>query len=132
MAISKILFLLAGFVCLALGVLGIALPVLPATPFLLVSSFCFLKSSNRLYRWIMENRVLGPRIERIRSQGLTAKEKLSIYLFACALIIPIIVLSGSLHLRLFLIGLLLIKGIVFLRLKTAPGREKAAAAPAVE
>jgi uncharacterized membrane protein YbaN (DUF454 family) len=130
MTLSKILFTLAGFVCLALGILGIALPVLPATPFLLAASFCFLKSSARLYRWIMTNRFLGPRIERIRSQGLTGKEKLSIYLFACALIIPVIVLTGSLHLRIFLAVLLLIKGIVFLRLKTAPGRGKTTPVPA--
>ncbi|MDR3144809.1 MAG: YbaN family protein [Treponema sp.] len=122
MTVSKLLFLALGVVLLALGVAGIVLPVLPATPFLLGASFCFLKSSNRLYRWIMANRLFGPRIERIRSRGLTGKEKLSIYLFACALIIPIIVLTPSPHLRIFLIALLAIKGIVFLRLKTAPGK----------
>jgi uncharacterized membrane protein YbaN (DUF454 family) len=99
---------------------GIVLPVLPATPFLLAASFCFLKGSTRLYRWIMANRFFGPRIERIRGAGLTAREKISIYLFACALIIPLIVLSPSPHLRIFLVLLLVIKAIVFLRMRTAP------------
>ena len=120
MTISKLLFIIGGFVLLALGVAGIVIPVLPATPFLLAASFCFMKSSPRLYRWIMGNRFIGPRIERIRGAGLTAKEKISIYIFACALIIPIIVLSPSLHLRIFLILLLAVKAIVFLRMRTAP------------
>jgi uncharacterized membrane protein YbaN (DUF454 family) len=121
MTISKLLFVVAGFVLLALAVAGIVLPVLPATPFLLGASFCFMKSSARLYRWIMSNRFFGPRIKRIQSgAGLTAKEKISIYLFACALIIPVIVLSRSPHLRIFLIALLVIKAAVFLRMRTAP------------
>ncbi|MDR0630108.1 MAG: YbaN family protein [Treponema sp.] len=120
MTISKLLFIIGGFVLLALGVAGIVLPVLPAMPFLLAASFCFMKSSPRLYRWIMGNRFLGPRIERIRGAGLTAKEKLSIYLFACTLIIPVIVLSHSLHLRIFLVLLLAVKAIVFLRMRMAP------------
>ncbi|MDR1908921.1 MAG: YbaN family protein [Spirochaetaceae bacterium] len=127
MILSKALSALsiaAGFVFLALGIIGIALPVLPATPFLLAASFCFLKGSRRLHARIMSNRFLGPRIERLRSAGLTAKEKISVYLFACALIIPIIVLTRSPHLRIFLIALLVIKALVFLRIKTAPAPEK--------
>jgi uncharacterized membrane protein YbaN (DUF454 family) len=120
MSVSKVLFIIAGFVFLALGAAGIVLPVLPATPFLLAASFCFLKGSTRLYRWIMANRFFGPRIERIRGAGLTKKEKISIYLFACALITPVIILTPSLHLRIFLVLLLVIKAIVFIRIKTAP------------
>jgi uncharacterized membrane protein YbaN (DUF454 family) len=125
MKVSKVLFILGGFVLLALGVIGIALPVLPTTPFLLGASFCFMKSSDRLYRWIMANRFFGPRIERIRDAGLTKKEKISIYLFVCALIVPVIILSHSLHLRIFLILLLAIKAVVFMRMKTAPAPDKA-------
>lgn len=120
MTLSKPLYIIAGFVLLALGVVGIVLPVLPATPFLLAASFCFLKGSGRLYRWIMANRFFGPRIARIRGAGLTKREKISIYLFACALIVPVIILSPSLHLRIFLVVLLVVKAIVFMRIKTAP------------
>jgi uncharacterized membrane protein YbaN (DUF454 family) len=120
MTFSKLLFIIGGFMLLALGVAGIVLPVLPTTPFLLASSFCFMKSSGRLYRWIMGSRFLGPRIRRIGAGGLTKKEKISIYLFACALIIPVIVLTHSLHLRIFLVVLLAVKAVVFMRIKTAP------------
>jgi uncharacterized membrane protein YbaN (DUF454 family) len=124
MTLSKPLFIIGGFIFLALGIVGIVLPVLPTTPFLLAASFCFMKGSTRLYRWIMSNRFFGPRIERIRGAGLTKKEKISIYLFACALIVPVIVLTASLHLRIFLAVLLAVKAVVFLRLKTAPPQVK--------
>jgi hypothetical protein len=68
----------------------------------------------------MANRFFGPRIERIRGTGLTAKEKIAIYLCACALITPVIILTHSLHLRIFLLLLLAVKAVVFLRMKTAP------------
>jgi uncharacterized membrane protein YbaN (DUF454 family) len=123
MSISKLLLVIAGFIFLGLGIVGIALPVLPATPFLLAASFCFLKGSARLYRRLMASRFFGPLIERIRGAGLTVKEKISIYLFACALIIPVIVFTPSPRLRIFLILLLAIKALVFLRIKTAPARE---------
>jgi uncharacterized membrane protein YbaN (DUF454 family) len=120
MGVPKPLFIMGGFILLALAVAGIVLPVLPATPFLLGASFCFMKSSDRLYKWIMDNRFFGPRIKRIRGAGLTKKEKISIYLFACALITPVIILTPSLHLRIFLVILLAVKAFVFIRIKTAP------------
>src|SRR3989339_1765718 len=45
------------FVCLAF--LGIVFPVIPTTPFLLMAAWCFMKSSERLYRWMMTNRIFG-------------------------------------------------------------------------
>jgi uncharacterized membrane protein YbaN (DUF454 family) len=115
----KILFIIAGFLFLALGVAGIILPVLPATPFLLAASFCFLRGSARLHRRLMSDPRIGPRLERFRAQGLTRREKIGVYLTACAFIVPIIILSPSLHLRVFLILLLVTKGIIFLLIRTA-------------
>jgi uncharacterized membrane protein YbaN (DUF454 family) len=120
MLISKVLLVMAGFLFLVLGIVGIVLPVLPTTPFLLLASFCFLKSSKRLHTWIMTNKHFGPRIKRITESGLTIREKISIYVFVFAMLTPVFILSGSLHLRIFLVVLMIVKGIVFLRIKTAP------------
>jgi uncharacterized membrane protein YbaN (DUF454 family) len=120
MSISKALFAAAGFLFLALGVVGIALPVLPTTPFLLLASFCFLKGSRRLHRWIMANRHFGPRIRRIAVSGLTRREKISIYTLVFAMLAPVFIFTNSPHLRIFLAALMVVKGIFFLRIKTAP------------
>ncbi|MDR2500690.1 MAG: hypothetical protein LBD37_06370, partial [Treponema sp.] len=68
----------------------------------------------------MDSRFFGPRLKRLKSgAGLTAKEKIVIYLTAFACIMPVIVLTKSPHLRLFLAALLLVKAAVFLKMKTA-------------
>lgn len=62
---SKLL-ILCGSLALALGVLGIFLPVLPTTPFLLLSATCYFHGSKRLYTWLMNHRRLGPYIRSFR------------------------------------------------------------------
>lgn len=56
---NKVILLTAGFVALFLGLLGIVLPLLPTTPFLLLALLCFSKSSPRFYHWLYQHRTLG-------------------------------------------------------------------------
>lgn len=116
---KKTLLLVAGSALLGLAALGIALPVLPATPFLLGASACFLKGSGRLHNALLSNRLFGPRLRALgEGKGLTTREKWTIYLTALAFIAPIMILSRSWHLRAFLGLLLLVKAVVFIRIKT--------------
>ncbi|NNK38063.1 MAG: YbaN family protein [Xanthomonadales bacterium] len=55
-------FRLLGFFFLAVGALGIALPLLPTTPFVLLSAACFARSSERWHRWLLANETFGPMI----------------------------------------------------------------------
>lgn len=56
---KKLLLRILGILCVFLGVLGIFLPILPTTPFLLLASWAFLKSSEKLYHWLMNHPFLG-------------------------------------------------------------------------
>jgi uncharacterized protein len=51
--------ILLGHACVVLGTLGIFLPLLPTTPFILLAAACYVRSSERHYQWIMENRIFG-------------------------------------------------------------------------
>lgn len=50
----------AGTLFLCIGIIGIAIPLLPTTPLLLLAAACYLRGSKRLYDWMMTNRVFGP------------------------------------------------------------------------
>jgi uncharacterized membrane protein YbaN (DUF454 family) len=55
----RVLYFLAGSFALALGVLGVVLPLLPTTPFVIVAAFCYARSSERVHSWLLANRVFG-------------------------------------------------------------------------
>ena len=56
------LWLLLGITSLALGIVGVVLPLLPTTPFVLLSAYCFARSSPRLHDWLIGHRIFGPLI----------------------------------------------------------------------
>ncbi len=62
----KIFLIIVGSVSLVLGVLGIFLPMLPTTPFLLLSAAAWVKASPSLYEWLINHRVLGEYIRNFR------------------------------------------------------------------
>ncbi|MDX1442678.1 MAG: YbaN family protein [Gammaproteobacteria bacterium] len=56
----RTLLFIIGWLAVALGALGVALPLLPTTPFLLLAVACFARSSDRSRQWLMESRHFGP------------------------------------------------------------------------
>ena len=67
---KKIMFLTIGWISLLLGFIGIFLPILPTTPFAILSAWCFSKSSERLHNWLLSNRTLGPLIKDWERYGV--------------------------------------------------------------
>ncbi|WP_170342635.1 YbaN family protein [Ruegeria arenilitoris] len=58
-----------GLLCVALAMIGVALPLLPTVPFLLLAAFCFARSSSRLHDWLMSHRTFGPLILDWQTSG---------------------------------------------------------------
>ena len=75
----KVFWLIIGFICLALGTIGVFLPVLPTVPFYLVTAFSFAKSSERLHNWFVNTKLYKQNLESfVERKAMTLKTKLSI------------------------------------------------------
>lgn len=73
---KKIILLIIGVITMSLGFVGIFLPVFPTTPFLLVALACFVNSSTKMHRFILENKYLGPYVKDYTSgNGIPMKAK---------------------------------------------------------
>ena len=102
---KRILLITAGYTSLSVGVVGIFLPLLPTTPFLLLAAACFLRSSDSLYHWLIHHRLFGNYIRcyrQFRAISLRAKIMSVLLLWVCIGYSAIIVVS-ALWLRLLLI-----------------------------
>jgi len=74
--LKRLLYVIAGHVLLVIGVLGIVLPILPGTPFLLLASACYLRGSVQLHAWLHNHRFLGPYLRAFQEgRGLPARVK---------------------------------------------------------
>jgi uncharacterized membrane protein YbaN (DUF454 family) len=80
--IGKWVWIFSGTLCIALGVLGIFLPVLPTTPFLLLAAFCYGRGSNQFYHWLVFRSSFGGTIRNYYSGlGIPFKQKVLTILF---------------------------------------------------
>ena len=76
-SLRNILLISAGSVSFVLGAVGVVLPLLPTTPFLLLSAACFIRSSDRLYSWLIHHRYFGEYIRRYREhRAITQRHKI--------------------------------------------------------
>jgi uncharacterized protein len=76
-AIVKPILIFLGTIFLILAIIGIALPLLPTTPLLLLAAICYAKSSERLYQWLLNTRWLGSYIKSFQAgEGIPLKSKI--------------------------------------------------------
>jgi hypothetical protein len=79
MTVKKIVFVVLGCICLALGTVGVVLPILPTVPFYLVTAFCFANSSERLHRWFINTKLYKKHLQSyVKHKGMLLKTKISI------------------------------------------------------
>lgn len=98
----KSLWLVGGFIAVALAAVGVVLPLLPTVPFLLVAAFCFARSSKRLHHRLLSHPTFGPQItswEKNGAIGRPAKWLASVSMFFS------VVVSGLIGFGAIIIGI---------------------------
>lgn len=117
--VKKALFLTLGIISLILGIIGIFLPLLPTTPLLLLTSFCFLKSSDRLNEKFMQTKIYNKYVKTFKEQGgMTLKAKLTLVIPVSLLLLFMFITIDSPVMRMVIIIMWLAKIIVFTKMKT--------------
>jgi hypothetical protein len=121
------LLVAAGVLLVGLGAVGALVPVLPTTPFLLLAAACFLRSSERMHRWLLQNRVFGEYLRRYRDgEGLPLASKITTIVLLWATLGLSALVAVPVHLwwsRLLLLVVGLGVTIHILRIKTRGSRE---------
>jgi len=120
MDVRKALLIFAGTVFVALGVLGMFLPLVPTTIFLLLAGYCYSHSSERFHNWLLNNRLCGDYIRNYKDgKGISLRQKVSTILFLWMSIgFSIWILAAGFWLNLLMIGIALGVSIHLIALKT--------------
>lgn len=110
----KIFYITLGILSLTLGSLGIILPVLPTTPFLLLAAFCFTKSSKRLHNWLTHTELYKKHLDSfIQNRSMTLKTKIGILIPASIMLIIAMLLIDNIMMRFVILGLIAFKYFYF-------------------
>lgn len=86
---------IAGLIALGFGIVGVALPLLPTTPFLLLAAFCFSRGSERLHGWLMAHPRFGPAIVDWQEQGAISGRAKALAMAALSIAIAAAAAAGA-------------------------------------
>ena len=109
----RALWLALGGLFLGLGLLGVLLPVLPTTPFLLLAAGSFAKSSPRLHGWLLAHRTFGPPIRNWEENGAISRKAKRLAVGSMAAVLLLSLLLGLSWKVLLAQGLLIAIGCAF-------------------
>jgi uncharacterized membrane protein YbaN (DUF454 family) len=104
---------IAGMIFLLLGLIGIFLPLVPATPFFLLAGFCFSRSSPAIHRWLINHKYFGPPIKDWENRGAIRRSNKIIatlmLVISAMVVLPNteIIIFGKIGFSLFITGILL-------------------------
>jgi uncharacterized protein len=116
--LKKYAFLVLGTLSLGIGMIGVLLPVLPTTPFLLMASFFYLRSSKRMYNWLVNHKVFGSYIYCYMTyHAISPRTKVGALIFLWATLVFSMVVIPGLHIKLFLmvVGMAVTTHIILLK-----------------
>lgn len=102
--IKQYVFVVLGTLSLGVGMIGVVIPVLPTTPFLLIASFFYLRSSKRMYNWLLNHKVFGSYIYcYMKHRGVSKKAKTGTLIFLWSTLILSMVMIPGWPIKLFLL-----------------------------
>lgn len=117
--LTRIVLNIVGSIAVLLAILGVFLPLLPTTPFLLLASACYFKGSPRMYRWLVSNRILGNYIRNFQSgRGIPLRGKIVTLLLLWASLSFSIYKMDALVVQLILAAIGITVSTLILRMKT--------------
>lgn len=110
----KVVLIILGFISMGIGIVGIVVPILPTTPFLLLASFFFAKGSKRFHDWFISTKIYKKYLESfVQSRAMTLKNKLTILLPVSCMLIITFIFVNNLHARIVLVILFIGKYLYF-------------------
>lgn len=110
----RILFIVLGFIFLGVGAIGIVVPILPTTPFLLLASFFFAKGSKRFHDWFLSTKLYKKYLESfVKLRAMTLKGKLTILIPVSCMLIITFILVDNIYARIVLVILFISKYVYF-------------------
>lgn len=110
----KVVLIILGFISMGIGIVGIVVPILPTTPFLLLASFFFAKGSKRFHDWFISTKIYKKYLESfVQSRAMTLKNKLTILLPVSLMLIITFIFVNNLHARIVLVILFIGKYLYF-------------------
>lgn len=126
--VKKYFYITLGFIALGLGLIGVILPILPTTPFLLVTSFCFAKGSDKFHTWFTNTNIYKKHLENfVKERAMTLKQKVVLLSFVNFMLAFPLILVDVLPMRITIIVLIIIKLYYFIfKVKTITPEEKIA------
>lgn len=105
---KKVVFIILGSICTLVGIIGIFIPVLPTTPLLLLAAWLFVRSSDNLYNWLINHRILGIYIKSyVKYRGVDMKYKIFAISMVWITILFSTTLVNSVYLKILLIVIML-------------------------
>ena len=123
---TRVALTLLGFLFTAIGIVGIFLPVLPTTVWLLLAAGCWIRSSTRFYSWLVNNRFLGTYIRNYREKrGITRRHKVyTLTLLWVGISVSALFLVSRVWLSLLLYGVAVAVSIHILSIRTINSAER--------
>lgn len=117
--LTKIALNLVGSIAVLLAILGVFLPLLPTTPFLLLACACYFRGSPRMYRWLVRNRILGTYILNFQNgRGIPLRAKIVSLLLTWASLSFSIYVMKAMVVKLILVAIGIAVSLIILRMKT--------------